>query len=667
MSRTESNLSTIDNIRVLIVDDQHFARQFLETVLNLDTEFSNLQVIGTAKNGEEAVQKVALLNPDVVLLDLEMPEMDGLSATKIITKKFPQSKILVLSSCDNSSYLYNALQSGAKGYLLKDTPSREIRNAIYSVNKGYYQVGPGLLSKALDGQAEILALQTTPKSEPEIEQSIPSVPVQTKLEPEKIDSTQAKPNKWLLTQNQKKLTYFAIALLAIVIPLLGITKIEQKAIANGKVGLKGKTVEVPAQVDGRLSKLLTKEGEVVKAGAALLTIESEKVISKLELERQKLATQKNQLAQLLSLKQKNLDELNAQKQQNLSAKQEKQAQLDQAQQKEKSFADTATLQMEEKQAQLNHGQKTIQTRQAVHELAKMKVETLKTQLSDDRQEKVNKLKSTKQPTEKIQTMSEAEHKLELAGLELEEAKSNLAKIQSGYQTLIKEQNTATQQVKLRLSEQQSGYNSLLHANNLALLQIEEKIQKTETQVIALTGEITQQENQVKSLESQLTQYTVTAPVEGTVVGVPKPDSESAIKSGDTIAMMVQGKKSLYPESNLVLRGMIPSSEIGNVKPGLTAKIILNDYPGRNYSTIKGHVSFIASNPSIIAGGEESSVRKEQQKFYGLEITIDQSYFNAKNKQIKIASGQIGTAEIVVGRQRLISYLLNSNQRANKTK
>lgn len=660
MSKTESNLSTIDNIRVLIVDDQHFARQFLETVLNLDTEFSRLQVIGTASNGQEALRKVALLNPDVVLLDLEMPEMDGLSATKIISEKFPQSKVLVLSSCDNSSYLYNALQAGAKGYLLKDTPSGEIRNAICSVNKGYYQVGPGLLAKALDNQAEVSALQTTPEAKPES-----SLNNEPEVEQRDLNSVQPTTRRFLPTK-RKKIAYFAIASLAVIIPFLAIAKVEEKAIADGKIGLKGKTLEIPAQVDGRVSSLLAKEGQVVKAGTALLTIESDRVISNLKEERQKLTNQKNQLAQLASLKQKNIEELNSRKQQNLAAKQEKQAQLDQVQQKEKSFADTAALRKQEKQAQLDHGQKIIQTSQAAYELAKMKVESLKAQLSNDNQEKINKPKATEPSAAKIQSISEAEQKLELARLELEEAKSNLQEIQSGYQTLIKEQNTNGQQVKLQLSEQKSGYDSLLHSNNLAVLQIEEKIQKTETQLTSLTGEITQQENRVKSLESQLTQYTVKAPVEGTVVGVPTPDTKSVIKSGDTIAMMVQVKKSLYPESNLVLRGMIPSSAIGTVKPGLPAKIKLDDYPGRNYSTIKGHVSFVASNPSMIETQELSS-SKEQKKFYGLEVTIDQSYFNTKNKQIKIASGQTGKAEIVIGRRRLINYLLNPTKSLDKDK
>lgn len=665
MTKTESNLRTIDNIRVLIVDDQHFARQFLETVLNLDTEFSRLQVIGTAKNGQEALKKVDSLNPDVVLLDLEMPEMDGLSATKVIVEKFPQSKILVLSSSDNSSYLYKALQAGAKGYLLKDTPSGEIRNAICSVNKGYYQVGPGLLTKALDNQAEVLALQTISKPESPL-------PMKSEIKPKKLATAKAtakttaksKQSKFLPLRNKQKFTYLALGSLALVISLLGITKVDQKAIANGKVGLKGKTIEIPAQVNGRVTELFAQEGQVVKAGAALLTIESDAVISKLQQERQKLTTQKKQLAQLESLKQKNLEELDSREQQNLAAQQEKQAQLDQAQQKEKSFADTATLQKQEKQAQLDHGQKTIKTSQAEYELAKMKVESLKAQLASDLQKQINKPNSTEPATGEVQSMSEAEQKSKLASLKLEEAKSNLQEIQSAYQTLIKEQTTSGQQVKLRLSEQKSGYDSLLHLNNLALLQIEEKIQKTDAQLTSLAGEITQQENQVKSLESQLTQYTVKAPVGGTVVGVPTSDTKSEIKSGDTIAMMVEMKKSLYPESKLVLRGMIPSSEIAAIKPGLPAKITLDDYPGQNYSTIKGHVTFVASNPSMLED-KEASAPKKQKEFYGLEVTIDQSYFNVKNKQIEIASGQTGKVEIVVGKKRLINHLLNPVKRSDK--
>ncbi|MEN9568334.1 MAG: hypothetical protein RLZZ69_3530, partial [Cyanobacteriota bacterium] len=153
ISSLESKPNLTEQIRILIADDQHFAHIFLEKILVGDRE-SNLKVIGTASNGQEAIQQVEFLQPDVVLMDLEMPKIDGITATKMIVQKFPDCKILVFSSHDDAKHLHNALQAGATGYLLKNTPSEELRESIRLVNKGYYQVSPGLLVKAFAEQEE---------------------------------------------------------------------------------------------------------------------------------------------------------------------------------------------------------------------------------------------------------------------------------------------------------------------------------------------------------------------------------------------------------------------------------------------------------------------------------------------------------------------------------
>ena len=104
----------------------------------------DLEVIGTAVNGEDGINQVEVCQPDIVLMDMEMPGMDGVSATKIICEKFPEVKILVLSTFDTQEYVAKSLSSGAMGYLLKGTPAQELTNAIRSVYLGYAQIGPGV-------------------------------------------------------------------------------------------------------------------------------------------------------------------------------------------------------------------------------------------------------------------------------------------------------------------------------------------------------------------------------------------------------------------------------------------------------------------------------------------------------------------------------------------
>ncbi|BAZ39957.1 LuxR family two component transcriptional regulator [Calothrix sp. NIES-4101] len=133
-------------IKVLIVDDQHLIRQGLRTLLELEPD---LEIIGEAENGQEALNFIRELQPDVVLMDMRMPIMDGVAATREIHKNFAQVKVLVLTTFDDHEYVTTALQHGAMGYLLKDTPSEELAVAIRAVYKGYTQLGPGIVKKLL--------------------------------------------------------------------------------------------------------------------------------------------------------------------------------------------------------------------------------------------------------------------------------------------------------------------------------------------------------------------------------------------------------------------------------------------------------------------------------------------------------------------------------------
>jgi DNA-binding NarL/FixJ family response regulator len=133
-------------IRVLIVDDQELVRQGLSGLLATQPD---LQIVGEAATGKQAIAQVEALCPDIVLMDIRMPEMDGVVATREICQQFSHPKVLVLTTFDDHEYVSQALQFGAKGYLLKDTPVDDIAIAIRSVYKGYTYLGPGLYEKTL--------------------------------------------------------------------------------------------------------------------------------------------------------------------------------------------------------------------------------------------------------------------------------------------------------------------------------------------------------------------------------------------------------------------------------------------------------------------------------------------------------------------------------------
>ena len=134
-------------IRVLVVDDHRIVREGIRSLME---DIEDIQVIGEAGNGYEGVALVESLNPDVVLMDMMMPQMDGLEATRQITGKHPHIHILVLTSFIADDKVFPAIKAGARGYLLKDSGSKELIDAIRKVHRGEPSLGPEIAQKVLN-------------------------------------------------------------------------------------------------------------------------------------------------------------------------------------------------------------------------------------------------------------------------------------------------------------------------------------------------------------------------------------------------------------------------------------------------------------------------------------------------------------------------------------
>jgi DNA-binding NarL/FixJ family response regulator len=131
-------------IKILIVDDQKFTREALQAILETEPDF---EIISKAASGIEAIGCLEQTKIDVALVDLQMPQMSGLTLTQIMAHNFRDTKVIILSSHDDEDNVNLAVESGAKGYLLKDTSPQEIIDTIGKVHKGYFQLGPGLFDK----------------------------------------------------------------------------------------------------------------------------------------------------------------------------------------------------------------------------------------------------------------------------------------------------------------------------------------------------------------------------------------------------------------------------------------------------------------------------------------------------------------------------------------
>ncbi len=133
-------------VRVLVVDDQRLMRDGIASLLSIQP---GIDVVGTAANGQEAVELALQLQPDVVLMDIRMPILDGVAATAQVRQQHPSCQVLMLTTFDDEEYIVEALRAGAQGYLLKDIPAQDLAQAVRAAHIGIYQLDPAVASKVV--------------------------------------------------------------------------------------------------------------------------------------------------------------------------------------------------------------------------------------------------------------------------------------------------------------------------------------------------------------------------------------------------------------------------------------------------------------------------------------------------------------------------------------
>jgi hemolysin D len=290
-SQAKNSVADPGGIRVLIVDDQKMIREGLKALIKTEDD---LKIVGVAENGEHAVKQVETLNPNVVLMDMEMPGMNGMEATKIICQKFPDVKVLVLSTFDTQEYVSRSLNSGAMGYLLKGTPAKELTDAIRSIYRGYAQIGPGIYRNLALPQVEeterlslVSPLKTHVQEEVNLEKSYPPGElVSSKLSTE--DSALAKRNPAGINERQFEQTVmlrrspkWSRLSMACIMGVTAFTviwsifaKIEQVIPAQGIIQPAGKLQEIQVPTNGVVQEVRVKEGDRVEKGDILMLLDT---------------------------------------------------------------------------------------------------------------------------------------------------------------------------------------------------------------------------------------------------------------------------------------------------------------------------------------------------------------------------------------------------------
>lgn len=155
-----------ETIRVLLVDDQSLFREGLRTLLSV---WDDIEVVGEAGNGREAITQTAVLQPDVVLMDLRMPELDGVAATRHLQAEHPASRVIILTTFDDDEHIFDGLRAGAVGYLLKDVSSDKLVEAIRATARGNSFLQPSVAAKVLAEFSRLTPGAPQPEPDPLIE------------------------------------------------------------------------------------------------------------------------------------------------------------------------------------------------------------------------------------------------------------------------------------------------------------------------------------------------------------------------------------------------------------------------------------------------------------------------------------------------------------------
>ncbi len=587
-----------NNIRVLLVDDQNSIREQLH--ISLESEFG-LEIVGSVADGQTAIAKIELFHPDVALIDIEMPGIDGLQTTQIIKERFADTKVIVLSSHDHEEYIDKALKVGAKGYLLKNTPAIDIVHAIRYVHKGYLQLGPGLFEKLESSKLRKQLEEASPNDSLQVANS--------KL----AKSSQSSHNDWSSLTKElvetlpqawtRGLLYFLIVFVGVVLPWAMLSKIDETGSARGRLEPEGKVFMVDTPVAGTVAEVFVKEGQIVKDKQPLLALDSKSVENELQQAITRLEGQKKELAQLKLLKNQLIVTINTQKQQNAA-------------------------QIFEKQAQLDQEKQNIQHNQTAQNLAKISYDEALKEVKRFLNAQMEGIVSEIQVIEREDSVRERKRLLEQANADIEQA-------------------------KLRLKEQEKSYQSLIYSGNIAVLRSEEQLKEVEAQIGTLSSQIKETKSQIDALNYQLEQRIVKAPASGSIFQLPVTKTGAVLEPGGLVAEIAP------KEAPLVLKAQMTTPESGSLDRGMPVKLKFDAYPFQDFGIVEGKLVSISPTTKVV------DTEQGQIETYELEVKLNQNYIQAKNKRVALRPGQTATAEVIVRQRRLIDFVLDPFKKLQK--
>lgn len=442
------------------------------------------------------------------------------------------------------------------------------------------------------------------------------------------------------------LLYFLIVFAQILLPWALLAKVDETGSAKGRLEPVGSTIELDAGVTGEVASIEVEEGQSVVKGQTLVKLDSELVQTEVQQVQQRLEGQKSRLAQLELLQSQLLLSINTQHQYNQTQELEKQSQIDQALHNFESFKATLESEKAQKEAQLQQARQAIQSQEASHKLAKIRLKTAQEKVPRHKKAHDNGVISFDRYLETVQLAKENQENVVKAQLEKAQAEAYLQEQQSNYHKIIQEAEAKIEQAELKFQEQQKSYQSLLHSGKLALLRSKEQHKKIETEITTLQTEIAENQSQLIALDLQLKQRVFKSPINGTIFELPIAQAGEVVKPGEMLAQIA-------PEgATMVLRAEMPAPETGFVEIGMPVKLKFDAYPFQDYGVVEGRLNRISPDSKV------KETPQGEIEVFEIEVALDRNSLQNSTQAISLLPGQTATAEVLIRQRRVIDFVLD---------
>jgi hemolysin D len=647
-------------IRIVIADDQTSIRLALQAQLK---SYPDIEVVGMAENGRQAIEQVAKLMPDVLLLDLEMPVLNGLGAAKEIKVRFPATKLLVLTAQNDPSALLPALRVGVHGYLYKGIPPEELVEAIRSVGQGHFQIGPNLATSSA-AASEVGSLENTMAggtmviAPPDISSLNGTKPSNGEIVASPGGSlTKAAPSSIAVFDRPVLLQQSPVWSRVIIWGLVGSTaavlawaswfKFDEAIPAAGQLEPQGAVKEVQAPVAGVVKAILVKEGQKVKKGDVLLRLDpkgTQSELASLGQVRQSLLEENAFYRQQLANETGRIDFPSSRvlvPSRMLALAQSRQALIEESQlyrSQVRGNAQDASLSPEQ-QMRL---QSSLQEEYSRANAARLESEQLQKQLLQTQIQKASAFKSLVANTGLLETIKPVVASGGLAKLEQIKQEESVQKSQADVDRLGEEEARlrlaiaqANEKLDNTVSVSRKDVLGTLSVNDKQIAQIDSQFAKT----------IVENEKQISEIENKLTQAKLTlnyqeikSPADGLVFDL-KPNAPGFVANPTEPILKI------VPSDNLLAKVYITNKDIGFVRPGMDVDVRVDSFPLSEFGDIKGKLTWV---------GSDALPPTQVRNFYSFpaKVKLNTQTLKKANLQLPLQSGMSLSVNIKT-RQRTV--------------